>query len=1036
MEPTLFSFIWKYSKRQQLALLLFTCLSFPFLYVSLELPKRIINDAIGAPDETLTIWGVTFTQVQYLLMLCVLFLMAVLASGLMKMRINTMKGVLAERLLRRFRYQLLGRMMRFPRPFFRTTSQGELVSMITSEAEPMGGLMGDAVAQPAFQAGQMLTIVIFLFLQSPWFGLASLALIPLQAWLIPKLQRQINLLNKSRIQEVRQLASEIGETAAGISELRTNGGWRYRLAMFTDRLGRLFEIRFQIYQKKFFMKFLNNFITQLTPFFFYLIGGYLAIKGEITVGALVAALAAYKDLSSPWRELLSYYNQTQDMALRWEIVTERFAPRNMVPEELFEGEPDDIPHLRGAIKLTNVTVRDQDGNTVLEDLNLEIPAGARVAIQCTNDVERRAFADLLTREQVPAHGTVTMSGFPLNSLHQAVIAARIGYADSRPYLFDGTLGDNLMMPLKIKPQEVRWDPAERNRTAREAKRSGNSTDPLNANWVDPGLAELTNPDEVRDWWFKLNEAMGMDEIVFRRALRSRFDPARHPDLAKAIVALRPEVQDRLQQQNLSDAVHLFNPDLFNPAIPLGGNLLYASPTSAITQAGIASNQKFLAMLRRHELADDALAISHGVVQTLRQTFGLDGTNHPLFRRLRIEEDMYHQLCKIDEKRQEVGDDGLSQEEQALMITVPFMLTAEQIGADFPEEYKQKILAIRMSQAERLREQIGDIFVAVTPLTYVPRITVVENAIFGRVSLMAGAREKDVEDVVAQVLDEHGLRQSVASVLFDIPAGLGGANLPSVFQERVSFSRAGIKRPDVLILDEVLASHDSHNRMQTRFRLRELLPDATILFMEDKFGHPEAYDLFIEIKNGRIDGVAREIPEGSGSDDFRRKLQIIGASDLFSRLDTRNQRLLAFSAQWYEADAGKIIFSEGQPPDAAYLCLEGQSELRWRTAEGHALPVSVIEPGRLIGDMAIIMKEPRKLDLVAITPSKFLRIGAEEFRDVIESDARVAVSLLEAVSGHLMGLAELLRMSGLNPADYADKTGKPVSLEKIGEFLDG
>jgi len=35
-------------------------------------------------------------------------------------------------------------------------------------------------------------------------------------------------------------------------------------------------------------------------------------------------LAAYKDLSSPWKELLTYYNQTQDMSLRWDVVVERF----------------------------------------------------------------------------------------------------------------------------------------------------------------------------------------------------------------------------------------------------------------------------------------------------------------------------------------------------------------------------------------------------------------------------------------------------------------------------------------------------------------------------------------------------------------------------------------------------------------------------------------------------------------------------------------------------------------------------------------
>ena len=86
-----------------------------------------------------------------------------LAHGLMKMRINTMKGVLSERMLRRFRYQLISRALRFPQPYFERVSQGELVSMITAESEPMGGLMGDAISQPVLQAGQMITILSFLF---------------------------------------------------------------------------------------------------------------------------------------------------------------------------------------------------------------------------------------------------------------------------------------------------------------------------------------------------------------------------------------------------------------------------------------------------------------------------------------------------------------------------------------------------------------------------------------------------------------------------------------------------------------------------------------------------------------------------------------------------------------------------------------------------------------------------------------------------------------------------------------------------------
>ena len=282
MEKSLFKFIWRYSKRDQIIQFLITLLTFPVLFATLELPKRIINDAIGGSGEDSILLGISFSQVQFLLILCAGFALAVVTNLVFKMRLNTMKGVLAERLLRRLRYQLLTRVSRFPRSYFRNTSQGELVSMVTSEVEPMGGLMGDVLSLPVLLIGQMLTILIFLFAQSFWFGMAAVSLIPLQAWIIPKLQRQINVLNKDRTYQVRKLSTEIGETAAGVSDIRINGGLRHRMSLFSKRLGNLYDIRFEIYQKTFFMKFLNNLINQLTPFFFYAVGGYLAIQGHIS----------------------------------------------------------------------------------------------------------------------------------------------------------------------------------------------------------------------------------------------------------------------------------------------------------------------------------------------------------------------------------------------------------------------------------------------------------------------------------------------------------------------------------------------------------------------------------------------------------------------------------------------------------------------------------------------------------------------------------------------------------------------------------
>ena len=307
LEPSIYRFILRHSLRQQLWLLVLTLISFPFLYYSLELPKMIINRAIGGHHFPQQVFGFRLDQIPYLLVLCAIFLVLVFINGAFKYYINTLKGQLGERMLRRFRYQLYQRLLRFPLGHFSKTSSAQIIPMITAECESLGGFIGDAFVTPAFQGGTLLTIIFFMFMQDPVLGAAAVALYPIQGYVIPRLQRKVNQLNKQRVRTVRQVADRVQESAAGIVEIQANDTVKLQLTGFAHLLGTIYDIRFEIYQRKFFVKFLNNFIGQLTPFFFYSIGGYLVIRGGLSFGALVAVLAAYKDLASPWKELLDFY---------------------------------------------------------------------------------------------------------------------------------------------------------------------------------------------------------------------------------------------------------------------------------------------------------------------------------------------------------------------------------------------------------------------------------------------------------------------------------------------------------------------------------------------------------------------------------------------------------------------------------------------------------------------------------------------------------------------------------------------------------
>ena len=170
MQRNIFTYILRYSFRQQLAILALTLSALPFYYASLDLPKRIINQAIDVEADkfprALEGFGQSigsFSQLEWLAFLCGTFLALVFVNGAFKYVINVYKGLVGERMLRRLRYQLYERILRFPLSRFRKISSGEMVPIISSEVEPLGGFIGDAYSLPLYQGGLLLTSLGFIF---------------------------------------------------------------------------------------------------------------------------------------------------------------------------------------------------------------------------------------------------------------------------------------------------------------------------------------------------------------------------------------------------------------------------------------------------------------------------------------------------------------------------------------------------------------------------------------------------------------------------------------------------------------------------------------------------------------------------------------------------------------------------------------------------------------------------------------------------------------------------------------------------------
>src|SRR5947207_6272182 len=246
LERSLFGFIIRYSKRDQLLIVPLVVASMVVYYLSLDLPKTIINQAIQGvgfrdADSVKHFLGMDLERLPYLFALSLLFLALIVLNGWLKFQINTMKGWMGERMLRRLRYALFDYILRFPLARFRRVKAAEMATMVKDEVEPLGGFIGEALITPLFLGGQALTAMAFILYQHWVLGLVAVSVVAVQAFIIPTLRKRLLVLGRERQLTARALAGRIAESAEGAAEVHAHDTSNYERAEISSRLGRIFR---------------------------------------------------------------------------------------------------------------------------------------------------------------------------------------------------------------------------------------------------------------------------------------------------------------------------------------------------------------------------------------------------------------------------------------------------------------------------------------------------------------------------------------------------------------------------------------------------------------------------------------------------------------------------------------------------------------------------------------------------------------------------------------------------------------------------
>jgi putative ABC transport system ATP-binding protein len=857
MDRNIFRYILRHSLRAQLIILAMTVASFPFLYATLELPKLIINDALANSDPH-RVLGFTFDQIHYLFLLCGLFLALVLVNGAFKYVLNVYEGIIGERMLRRLRYELYSRVMRFPLPYFRRVSPGEIVQMINAEVEPLGGFIGSAFALPAFQGGTLLTILAFMFAQNPIMGFAAIVLYPIQIYWIPKLQAQVNALGKQRVRQVRRLADRIAETVSGARDIRANDTTQYERARFSRELGVVFNIRYQIYKKKFFIKFINNFMAQLGPFFFYSIGGYLVITGELTIGALVAVVGAHKELYAPWKELLSHYQLTWDSQIKFDQVVAQFDPAGIRDDSLQTAEPTEDVRLVGQLRANNLTLASEDGQILLDSVSLAVDLPSRMAILGPAGSGKEELTLVLANLLDPDSGRVLIGDHEVQKLPEAVTGRQITLVGYPAHVFAGTIADNLLFGLRYRPSQPRQlegAAAERlERNQLEAERSGNSPFDAEADWIDYATAGLSGPEEVVAAEVRALTMVRLDRDVYQMGLRGTVDPDAQPEVAAAVLKARRAMRERLADPSFSRLVETFDAERYNTNATLAENLLFGAPLDETFDIDhLAAHPYVQETLERAGLIDTLVEVGFQLAATMVELFADLPPDHEYFRQFSfISADDLPDYRALTTRANAGRLETVGREDRARLIALTFKLTPARHRLGLIDEPLQaRILEARRLFREDLPQELAGSVAFFEVNRYTAAASLQDNILFGKVAYGQAQAPERINDLITQVLNELGLHDRVIEVGLQGQTGVGGGRLSLAQRQKLALARAILKRPEILILYDATGPLDPVDQQAILDELLEEFADRTLIWAIGRGDWAAKFDHVLVMRNGRV-----------------------------------------------------------------------------------------------------------------------------------------------------------------------------------------
>lgn len=372
-------------------------------------------------------------------------------DGLNSLRIF-INNTFEQKVIFDIRSDLYAKIQRLPLRWFDTRRTGDIMTRVVEDVTNMERVLIDGVEQGLIAALQVLGIGVFLFFLNP--TVAAWATLPVPflaigAWIYSSKGRDryrnqrdaasdLNALLHDNISGVRQIKAYAAESAE-----------HARFNRFSDHL-RTTTLRMMkwwaLYSPGMSFLRMTGYVLVLA------FGGAAVMDGSLTLGDFTRFLL----FLSLFYEPIDRLNSLNQMILSGRAAADRVFDILDSAEEANATNGAQLPeNIAGHVRFEQVSFSYQDQPT-LYNVSLEAPPGQTIALVGSTGAGKTTVLSLLARFYETTSGEITIDGIPIHTLAKSSLRDRMAYVTQEPFLFNGTVRENLLLSKRDASDEDLW----------------------------------------------------------------------------------------------------------------------------------------------------------------------------------------------------------------------------------------------------------------------------------------------------------------------------------------------------------------------------------------------------------------------------------------------------------------------------------------------------------------------------------------------------------------------------------------------------